>query len=160
LQRCFVIEEGAVVNNSPPSDRIPDTSASFELIEHSGDVKLRARGQTLEDIFVNAACGMMAFIFGDAIVNARPEQREFVRIESADREALLVDWLAELLYRAASRYHAYVDFRICTMAERCLTADVGIAAAEALDDIKAVTHHELAIRRVDGGFEAVVVFDL
>jgi SHS2 domain-containing protein len=148
------------VNNSALSGRIPDTTASFELVEHSGDVKLRARGQTLEDIFVNAACGMMAFIFGDAILNAWPEQREFITIESADREALLVDWLSELLYRAASRYHAYVDFRICTMSERCLIADVGIAATEALDDIKAVTHHELAIRQVDGDFEAVVVFDL
>jgi SHS2 domain-containing protein len=130
------------------------------LIEHSGDVKLRALGRTLEDVFVNAACGMMAFMFGDEILNARPERREFIKIESADREALLVDWLAELLYRAASRYHAYVDFRICTMSERCLAADVGIAAAEALDDIKAVTHHELAVRKTDGGLEAVVVFDI
>ncbi len=46
------------------------------------------------------------------------------------------------------------------MGERRLAADVGIAVAEALDDIKAVTHHELAIRQVDGGFEAVVVLDL
>jgi SHS2 domain-containing protein len=148
------------VTNSAPSDRIPDTRTSFELIEHSGDVKLRALGQTFEDVLVNAARGMMAFMFGDEILNARPEQREFIAIESADREALLVDWLSELLCRAASRYHAYVDFRICTIGERRLAADVGIAVAEALDDIKAVTHHELAIRRLNGGFEAVVVFDL
>ena len=148
------------MNNSAPPDRIPDTRAAFELVEHSGDVKLRALGQTLEDVFANAARGMMAFMFGDEILNARAEQREFIRIESADREALLVDWLSELLYRAASRYHAYVDFRIRTMDERRLAADVGIAAAEALDDIKAVTHHELAIRQVDGRFEGVVVFDL
>jgi SHS2 domain-containing protein len=102
----------------------------------------------------------MAFMFGDDILNARPERREFIRIESADREALLVDWLAELLYRAASRYHAYVDLRVCTMSEHGLAADVGIAAAEALDDIKAVTHHEVAIRKIDSHWEAVIVFDL
>jgi SHS2 domain-containing protein len=151
---------GAIVNNSAPSDRIPDLHSSFELVEHSGDVKLHALGPTLEDVFVSAARGTMAFMFGDEILNARVEQRELITIESADREALLVDWLSELLYRAASRYHAYVDFRIRTMGERRLAADVGIAAAEALDDIKAVTHHELAIRQTDGGFEAVVVFDL
>ncbi len=148
------------MNNSDPSDRIPDTCTAFELIEHSGDVKLRALGQTLEDVLVNAARGMMAFMFGDDILNVQAEQREFIIIESADREALLVDWLSELLYRAASRYHAYVDFRVRTMGERRLAADVGIAVAEALDDIKAVTHHELAIRQLDGGFEAIVVFDL
>jgi SHS2 domain-containing protein len=151
---------GAVVSNSAPSDGGPDSHSAFELVEHSGDIKLRALGTTLEDVFINAACGMMAFMFGDEILNARPERREFVRIEAADREALLVDWLAELLYRAASRYHAYVDFHICTMDDHRLAAEVGIAAAEALDDIKAVTHHELAIRKIDGGFEAVVVFDL
>lgn len=150
----------AVVNTSTPSDRVADPQSAFELIEHSGDVKLRAQGQTLEDVFVNAACGMMVFIFGDEIMDARPHGREFITIESADREALLVDWLAELLYRAASRYHAYVDFRIRRMGERCLAADVGVAAAEALDDIKAVTHHELAIRKTDDRWEAIVVFDL
>ncbi len=153
------------MNTSAPSDRDPsgraaDPQPAFELTEHSGDVKLLARGQTLEDVFVNAACGMMAFMFGDEIQSARPDRREFIRIESADREALLVDWLAELLYRAASRYHAYVDFRVRVTGERSLAADVGVAAAEALDDIKAVTHHELAIRQTDEGFEAVVVFDL
>jgi SHS2 domain-containing protein len=129
-------------------------------MEHSGDVKLHALGQKFEDVFVNAARGMMAFMFGDEILRARPERREFIRIEAADREALLVDWLAELLYRAASTYHAYVDFRICTIGEHALTADVGVAAAEAVDDIKAVTHHQLAIRKLDGGWEAVVVLDI
>jgi SHS2 domain-containing protein len=153
------------VNTSAPSDRAPsdrttDPQPAFELTEHSGDVKLLARGHTLEDVFVNAACGLMAFMFGDEILNARPDGRESITIESADREALLVDWLAEILYRAASRYHAYVDFRIRTMGERRLAADVGVAAAAALDDVKAVTHHELAIRKTDDRWEAVVVFDL
>ena len=153
-------DEQAAISSSPSPDRAPVLDDPFELIEHSGDVKLRALGQDLEDVFVNAARGMMAFMFGDEILGARPEQREFIRIEAADREALLVDWLAELLYRAATTYHAYVDFRIRTIGEHTLTADVGIAAAEAVDDIKAVTHHELAVRKTDGGWEAVVVLDI
>jgi SHS2 domain-containing protein len=148
-----------VISCSPP-DRAPGSDDAFDLIEHSGDVKLRARGQSLEDVFVNAARGMMAFMFGDEVLRARPERREFIRIEAADREALLVDWLAELLCRAATTYHAFVDFRICTIGEHTLTADVGFAAAEAVDDIKGVTHHELAIRKTDGGWEAVVVLDI
>lgn len=139
------------------SDRV---QGGFEVVEHSGDVKLRAFGPTLESVFVNAARGMMALMFGDGIVDMRPQYWERVTIESADREALLVDWLAELLYRAASGYRACVDFRVCRRGERGLAAMVGVAAAEALDDIKAVTHHDLAIRKVDDGWEAVVVFDL
>jgi hypothetical protein len=52
-----------VINSVSPPDRAPDPAAEFELIEHSGDVKVRVRGQKLEDVFVNAACGMMAFMF-------------------------------------------------------------------------------------------------
>jgi len=32
-------------------------------------------------------------------------------------------------------------------------------AAEAVEDIKAVTHHELAVRECEGGWEATIVFD-
>ena len=78
---------------SIPPDRVPGSRGVFDLDEHSGDVKLRARGPTLENIFVNAAKGMMAFMFGDEILNARPERWEAIRIEAADREAALADAL-------------------------------------------------------------------
>jgi SHS2 domain-containing protein len=149
-----------VDNSSAPSGRISGSAAAFDLLEHSGDVKLRARGQTLEQVFVTAAQGMMAFLFGDEIAKARPEQTDVIRVEAADREALLVDWLSELLYRATSQYRAYVDFRICEMGERSLAATAGVVSAEAIDDVKAVTHHDLSIRKQDDAWEAIVVFDI
>jgi len=32
-------------------------------------------------------------------------------------------------------------------------------AAEAVEDIKAVTHHELSVRKREGRWEATIVFD-
>jgi hypothetical protein len=49
-------------------------------------------------------------LFGYAIVQAQHGKREEIRIDAPDREALLVNWLSELLYRATTRYHAYVCF--------------------------------------------------
>ncbi len=101
----------------------------------------------------------MTFLFGSPIASLKPDRTEMIEIESSDREALLVDWLSELLYRAASGYRAYTGFRMCTLTETQLIALVAAAAAEAIADIKAVTHHELSIRACARGWEATIVFD-
>jgi SHS2 domain-containing protein len=103
---------------------------------------------------------MMIYLFGAEIAKARPKRMDVIELDAPDREALLVDWLSELLYRATSEYQAYVEFRICEIGDRRLRATAGVVPAEAIDDIKAVTHHELSIRRRDGGWEAIVVFDV
>jgi SHS2 domain-containing protein len=153
-QKNVVSEAGA------PSERGVHSSAAFDLLEHPGDVKLRVRGTSLAELFVNAAQGMMSYLFGAGTAKARPERTEVIEIEAPDREALLVDWLSELLYRATSEYHAYVEFRIREISDRRLSATAGVASAEVIDDIKAVTHHELSIRERDGGWEATIVFDV
>jgi SHS2 domain-containing protein len=132
----------------------------FELLEHPAEIKLRARGATLAELFANAARGMMAYMFGDELVKAKPERWERIEITAPDGEALLVDWLSELLYRATSGYCGYVGFEADEIDEQRLAARVGTVSATAIDDIKAVTHHELTVRKCDGGWEATVVFDI
>jgi SHS2 domain-containing protein len=131
----------------------------FEFLDHPGDLKLRAWGCDLETLFAKAADGMMTFLFGSGIASLQPYRTETIEIEAQDREALLVDWLSELLYRATSEYHAYMGVRIHELTETKLRATVAAVAAEAVEDIKAVTHHELSIRACERGWEATIVFD-
>jgi SHS2 domain-containing protein len=142
-----------------PNDPIHSFPA-FDLLEHPAEVKLRVRGTTPPQLFANAARGMMVYLFGEEIVKARPQRWERIEIRSRDREALLVDWLSELLYRAASQHHAFADFRISEINECGLVSMAGIVPGEPVDDIKAVTHHELSIIEREGAFEATVVFDV
>jgi SHS2 domain-containing protein len=138
----------------------PDRAADgFEFVDDPGDVKLHAWGADLERLFASAAQGMMTFLFGNSIANLRPDRTEAIEIEAKDREALLVDWLSELLYRATSEYRAYIGFRLHELTETKLKACIEGAAAEAVEDIKAVTHHELSVRERDAGWEATIVFD-
>jgi len=131
----------------------------FEFLDHPGDLKLRAWGRNLEELFANAATGMMISLFGSDVADAPPYRTETIEIEARDREALLVDWLSELLYRATSEYHAYMGFRMHELTETKLKAIVTAVAAEAVEDIKAVTHHELSVREREGSWEATIVFD-
>jgi SHS2 domain-containing protein len=135
------------------------SGGGFEFLDHPGDVKLRAWSRDLESLFAAAAEGMMAFLFGNGIADLEPDRTETIEIEAKDREALLVDWLSELLYRATCEYRAYMGFRIHELTESRLKAAVASAAAEAVEDIKAVTHHELSVRKCARRWEASIVFD-
>ncbi len=102
----------------------------------------------------------MNYLFGGDIADLQPARTETITIEAPDRESLLVDWLSELLYRATSGYCVFVAFQIQELGDTQLKAAAGVVAAAAIEDIKAVTHHELSIREEDRGWEATVVFDI
>ena len=141
------------------SSRFDRAARGFEFLYHPGDIKLRVWSRSLESLFAVAAEGMMAFLFGNGIANLDPDRTETIEIDAKDCEALLVDWLSELLYRATCEYRAYMGFRIHELTESKLKATVAAAAAEAVEDIKAVTYHELSIRECERRWEASIVFD-
>jgi len=134
--------------------------APFEVLEHPGDLKLRVRGASLEELFANAATGMMHQLFDPEALKQEPETTESLEVSARDLESLLVDWLSELLYRVTSQYKAFVRVKVVDVTDSSLMATAGTVAAEAVDDIKAVTYHELSIRKLDGQWEATVVFDI
>jgi SHS2 domain-containing protein len=141
------------------SSRFDRAAHGFEFLDHPGDVKLHAWSRNRESLFAAAAEGMMAFLFGDGITNLEPDRTETIEIEAKDREALLVGWLSELLYRATCEYRAYKGFQIHKLTDTKLKATVTAAAAEAVEDIKAVTYHELSVRESERRWEASIVFD-
>src|SRR3990170_6589822 len=69
---------------------------NFEIIDISGDVGLRAYGESLRDVFMNAANGMYSLITNpDAI---KEEKVIEVSVVSDWMEGLLVSWLNELIF--------------------------------------------------------------
>jgi len=137
-----------------------DSGAPFEVVEHPGDLKLRVRGNSLEELFANAATGMMHQLFEPEALKSAPESTESLELVSRDLHALMVDWLSELLYRVTSDYRAYVGITVSEVSGRSLRATAGRVAATAIDDIKAVTYHELAIEKLNEHWQATIVFDI
>lgn len=68
----------------------------FRLIPHTSDIGLYAYGDTLEEEFSNAAYGMFS-VMTDLRKVREIELRRF-SVKSTDNEALLFDWLNQLLY--------------------------------------------------------------
>ena len=68
----------------------------FEVIDHTADVGIVARGATLAEAFASAARGMFSIIAElDAV---RETESRRVEIDEADPEALLFEWLNSLIY--------------------------------------------------------------
>ena len=135
----------------------------FEILEHTADVGLKIYGATLEELFANAGRGLMALAFES--VSAEPRQRLSLHAEGADYEDLLVCWLSEILYFLDTEGWMFSDFVIQSVEQNKV---VGEALGERSDPaqraravpVKAVTYHQVSVRQVTEGWEAVVYFDI
>jgi len=133
----------------------------FELLEHTADVGIRARGATLEEAFEQATLGL-----AEVLGALRPGGGEVVDVEvtAGDPGALLVDWLNEVLWLHEVRGHAGVAaVRVERVAGDRAAGSVTFSSTDPPADgtfVKAVTYHRLRVGRDAGGWLAEVYLDV
>lgn len=142
----------------------------------SGDAGVRAYGVSIEEVFKNAALGMYSLITNpDGIKEA---DNVVVEVEGHSTEGLLVAWLNELIFRFdaygfAGKRVEILNFRFRIQDLTVLTEDnqIYIKArlhGEGFDPerhekrllLKAATYHQLKIEKIDGIWQADVIFDI
>ena len=137
--------------------------AKYRQLPHTADLAWRIRGDSLPELFENAAGALVATMTDRRYIR-RLEKRE-IEVESPDREALLVDWLNHLLYLFDVDGFLGREFHIISLTDRRLEA---IAWGEEFDPerhpektaIKAATYHHLEIGPRGDGWQATVILDL
>ena len=134
------------------------TSFHFEELEHTADLALKVHGYSLEEIFANAAYGMFSLMAD--LEGLEPTISHEISLESLDYEALLVDWLNELLYLHEVEEEIYTRFEIEALSPTVLSAIVWGAKMTSKLTIKAATFHELEIRETEDGYLTTIVFDV
>ena len=143
----------------------------FEMVPHTADIKIRAYGRTMEELFKHALQGMFQSIGpraagchiheGRLVCKALPAKHA-IAVESCDREALLVDFLSYALYLSDVHNEAYLDVdihKLCPTAIKATVKGVKITGFDVVE-IKAVTYNDLNIVQVDGMWQTDVVFDI
>lgn len=131
----------------------------FEEIEHTADIALRVRGESLAELLENAARGLI-HVLKPQFSQGGPETRR-LQLEAEDAETLLVSWLEELLYLLETEWKlpARMDLRVETNLH--LTAELELAICERVQThVKAVTFNELEVRSSQDGLVATVVLDV
>jgi SHS2 domain-containing protein len=129
------------------------------FLEHTGEVRLQIGAESLAGLLAEAARALGLLLLGSREARGSTAVRT-IEVRSRDREALLVDWLNEILFLAETELWVPVDIEV-DAAEDSLRASVrGVQVSEAPSLIKAATHHGLRIRSDGNGFEAEVVLDV
>jgi SHS2 domain-containing protein len=132
-----------------------------ELLEHTADVGIKARGSTPEEAFAAAAEGL-AELMGAWFPGQGHERK--VEVEAADRSALLVAWIDELLFLHESEDAVFGAFDVDGVTEKRLRARVLMSARgnRELEDagIKAGTYHRLRLEPAGNGWVAEIYLDV
>lgn len=140
------------------------TGDSIRIIDHTADWALWVRGRDLAELFTNAALGMAGLLVGDlqaVPVRVATSVARDIHLEAEDAEGLLVAWLGELAYWAERDGLVFHVFNLSEVTPVALSGTVlGGRVDELQKHIKAVTYHNLAVRRVADGYEVTVVFDV
>ena len=133
----------------------------FEELEHTADIGVRVQAREPAALFAGAARAMFALLRAEPDPVAPVETRHIV-VDAVDVEALMVDWLNELLYLHETVGALFTDCRMRQWSPTHLEADVAgrppLFAPQV--HIKAATYHQLRIERHADLWTAEVFFDI
>jgi SHS2 domain-containing protein len=130
----------------------------FRFLEHTADAKFQAFGGSLEEAFSHAAHALLSLMWDRESVS--PLDRRPVRVEGRDEPQLLVGFLEEILFLWEARSFLVGDvegLRIESRREGGYVLTALFTGQEYRGDqdihgeVKAVTYHDMVIRRAAGG---------
>jgi SHS2 domain-containing protein len=113
-----------------------------------------------EALLIEAGRGIAELELRGAPAGTGAEWRD-IDVAGADREAVLVNWLNELVYLAEAEHWVATEFEPMTATgKRWVVRARGAIVSRLSGVIKAVTHHRVSVRAIPGGLVAEVVIDV
>jgi SHS2 domain-containing protein len=161
--------------------------AGFELLEHTADVGVRARGATLEEAFEQATLGL-AEVLGALAAggsggppgrspggsggsggppgwspggSAGPGETVTVEVSAPDPGGLLVDWLNEVLWLREVRQAWLAGVQVDRVGDGAAVGSVTFSSGDPAPDgtfVKAVTYHRLRVEPDPSGGWLIEVY--
>lgn len=137
---------------------------TYQLLSHIADIRLKVEADSLPELFVAAIEGMMNIIkiSNSKFLISKIKTKRIIETKSADKTALLIDFLNEVLYQTQKNKEIYNEVEFLEFSEMALKAEIyGQKVEEFDEDIKAVTYHEAEIvKNEKRNFETIIVFDI
>ena len=135
----------------------------FELLEHTSDIGILARGSNREEALIAASHGLVSILVNPTEVRASEER--YFKAPGPDEDAQIVNWLNEILFFFDTEDMVFVQFAIDSWTSSEIT---GRAKGERFDidrhelrtAVKAVTYHQFHSHAVEKGWEIRVFVDV
>lgn len=142
--------------------------AGFIYEDHTADVQARCWGKSLEEAFNQTAYSLMATITPN-LKKISPKVEKKIKIEAEDREALLFDFLSELLYIFDVEELVFNKIKVQIIKEsENLYVLNALLRGEKFDvtkhevgvEVKAITYSFMEITESKNKVEISIVFDI
>jgi len=143
----------------------------YRYIEHLSDIGLEFYGNTIEELFENAAEGMFSVMSDLKLVKPLEKRKVKITSENASYDDLLILWLERLLYLYEVGSILFSEFKVkkIDMKNHRLILDAEISG-EKIDlskhkitvSVKAPTYHMLEIKKDNRRhkWEGRIIFDV
>ncbi len=141
------------------------SKATFELFDHTADLGVRVFAPSQPALIAPAINGLYAAI-GEFVADDDGEAWPIrFSLETSEPSLLLRDLLAEVLFIFERDRRMLTDPDVSEFSDTRLTVAARLRPIDAdrssfLREVKAVTYHELALRRTPEGFEASFIVDI
>ena len=136
---------------------------TFEILEHTADLKVRVKGNDLAGLFKNAGLAIFKICAEKQLTKDKKAHKIYISQNAQNLEELFVNWLNELLSLSAAKGLIFEDIKISKLTENELKAEASaydIRNYKVNTEIKAATYHELKISKDDSGWQGEVIFDV
>ncbi len=137
--------------------------ATYALVPHTADICIEVNAKALRELFLNSATALTEQIVKTKKASKK-ETRE-IEIAAPDMDSLLIYWLQELLYNFYVHGLVYVDARIRVLTVKKLKVNAVFCRFRpekhvALREVKAVTYHNVHIKKMGGRYMVRIVLDI
>ena len=135
----------------------------FEFLDHTADVGIIGRGDDLAEALAWTAIGMFSVMSDVDAVD--PRETMYVSVTAVDREALVVNWLNELLFRYETEeflpkeFHVSVSEAGTALEAECVGEPLDPERHQVRPVVKAATYHGLKVEH-EGEWRIHVILDI
>jgi len=147
----------------------------YEVLDISGDIGIKAYGNSCEDVFINAGLGMYSLITN---IEGVEEKKDLaIEVQADSPEDLMVNYLNELVFHFDTYGFIGREIRDVSLTPPCLPLSKGRLGGvtlkahiygEGFDPdrherrllIKAATYHKIRVEQRGDKWEAEVIFDI
>jgi len=133
----------------------------YQILDHPADIKLKIEADTIEDLFKGSAIALSEILVQEEDIDYRIKIEEKISLSSYDLNALLVDFLGEILAISDIKNAVFKEIFIEKLLDNEISAIIkGYPVKRFNKEIKAVTYHQLEIKKVDDLYQAIILFDI
>ncbi|MEO0095767.1 MAG: archease [candidate division WOR-3 bacterium] len=135
---------------------------SYKYLNHTADLGIEVKGETLEELFINTAKAIFETQIRGTILIKKKLNFE---IKSSSLEELLIEWCRELIYNFSVNGFIPKTYDVKITKGYNLKADL---CGDVFDknrhkiklEIKNATYHNLNIKNLKKGYRATIIFDV